>query len=75
MYQSLTRFEVGPGYVWGDEAVPGGQQWIVGAGRFFGEDIQSGSIDFSGVKGIGKVLLVDERPASGVDKDGGGFHQ
>lgn len=58
----------------GDVAVSGGEQRVVGTGRFLRKHIQSGGKDGSVVQCIGKVLFVDQRTASGVDEDGVGLH-
>ena len=53
----------------------GGEQRIVGTGRFLREYVYAGGIDGTVVKCVGKVLFVDERAASGIDENGGGLHQ
>ena len=40
-------FAAGPGDVGGDEAILGGEQWVVGFGGFDGEDVETGSARLS----------------------------
>ena len=75
LHEALAGCRAGPGNVRGDIAIAGGEQRIVGAGRFLRKNIDAGGVDASAVQCVGQVLLVDEWPASCVDEDGGGFHQ
>ena len=52
----------------GDVAVPGGESSGCRHGRFLRKHIQSGGKDGAVVQCISKVLLVDQRTASGVDE-------
>ena len=45
----------------GDDAVLGGQQRIVGADRFRGDNVETCCSNFAGVQRIGKILFVDKR--------------
>ena len=74
MHEAFACGGACPGYVRGDVAVSGGEQRVVGTGRFLRKHIQSGGKDGAVVQCIGKVLLVDQRTASGVDEDGVGLH-
>ena len=58
----------------GDVTVSGGEQRVVGTGRLLREYVQPGGEDGAVVQGIGKVLLVDKRAASGVDENRVGLH-
>ena len=53
--------------MWGDEAVSGSQQRIVGTGWLGGEHIQSGGIDFVIIQSFCQVMLVDQRTTAGID--------
>ena len=61
--------------MWGDEAVSGSQQRIVGTGWLGGEHIQSGGIDFVIIQSFCQVMLVDQRTTAGIDLNGIGLHQ
>ena len=75
MHQALAGGDACPGDVGGDVTVLGGKQRVVGTGWLLRQYVYACRKDLSAVEGIGKVALVDEWPASGVDEDGGGLHQ
>ena len=80
MDEALTGLAGDPGGVGGDEEAStgeevGGEEGVLGRGRFGGEDVEAGPGDGVLAEGGGEGGLVDEGAAAGVEEEGGGFHE